>query len=55
MQTDQLAQRREVEIGLTNFDWVEIKSGLKPGERVILTDLSEFDHLEQLTIDPAKP
>ncbi|MDB5240290.1 MAG: efflux transporter periplasmic adaptor subunit [Spirosoma sp.] len=55
MQTDRLAQRREVQIGLTNFDWVEIKSGLKPGERVILTDLSEFDHLEQLTIDPAKP
>ena len=52
---DNVAHRRDIEIGLTNFDWVEIKSGLKPGERVILTDLSEYDHLEQLTIDPAKP
>lgn len=51
---DKVAHRREVEIGLTNFDWVEIKRGLQPGERVILTDLSEYEHLEQLTIDPAK-
>ena len=48
------AIRREVEIGLTSFDFVEIKSGLQPGERVILTDLSEYDHLEQLTIKPVK-
>lgn len=45
-----VAHRREVELGLANFDWVEIKSGLKPGERVILTDLSEFNHVEQITI-----
>lgn len=45
-----VAKRREVEIGLSNFDWVEIKSGLQVGERVILTDLSEYEHLEQLTI-----
>jgi HlyD family secretion protein len=55
MQADNVAHRREIEIGLTNFDWVEIKRGLQPGDRVILTDLSEYEHLEQLTIDPAKP
>lgn len=55
MQPDNTARRREVEIGLTNFDWVEIKRGLQPGDRVILTDLSEYEHLEQLTIDPTKP
>lgn len=54
LSADNVAHRREVEIGLTNFDWVEIKRGLQPGERVILTDLSEYEHLEQLTIDPAK-
>ncbi|AQG78130.1 efflux RND transporter periplasmic adaptor subunit [Spirosoma montaniterrae] len=53
--TDNVAHRREVEIGLTNFDWVEIKSGLQPGERVIVTDLSEYEHVEQITINPAKP
>jgi HlyD family secretion protein len=55
LQADNVARRREVEIGLTNFDWVEIKSGLQPGDQVILTDLSEYEHLEQLTIDPKKP
>ena len=55
VQAGNVARRREVEIGLTNFDWVEIKRGLQPGERVILTDLSEYQHLEQLTIEPAKP
>ena len=52
---DNIARRREVAIGLTNFDWVEIKRGLQPGERVITTDLSEYEHLEQLTINPARP
>jgi len=47
-----VATRREVELGLSSFDWVEIKSGLQPGEKVILTDLSEYEHLEQLTIKP---
>ncbi len=52
---DNVARRRSVEIGLTNFDWVEIKGGLQPGERVILTDLSEYEHLERITIEPANP
>ncbi len=49
------ASRREVQVGLSNFDWVEIKSGIQAGEKVILTDLSDYEHLEKLTIDPAKP
>ncbi len=47
---DGVARRREVETGLTNFDFVEVKSGLQPGEKVILTDLSEYQHLEEITI-----
>ena len=46
-----LAQRREVQVGLSNFDYVEIKSGIQPGESVIITDLSEFEHLQEITID----
>jgi HlyD family secretion protein len=51
---DGVARRREVEIGLANFDYVEIKSGLQPGEKVILTDLSEYQHLEEITIKPTE-
>ena len=50
---NQVAHRRQVSVGLSNFDWVEIKSGLQPGERLILSDLSEYEHLDQLTIKPA--
>lgn len=46
-----VAQRREVEIGLSNFDFVEIRRGVQAGERVVLTDLSEYEHLEELTIE----
>lgn len=49
-----IAQRREVEIGLSNFDFVEIKQGLQAGEQVILTDLSQYEHLEKLTIESKK-
>ena len=44
------AVRRDITTGLSNFDWVEIKSGIQPGERVILTDLSQYEHLETITI-----
>jgi HlyD family secretion protein len=50
MSAPKLAVRREVELGLSNFDWVEIKSGVQAGERVILTDLSRYEHLTELTI-----
>ncbi|UFH53450.1 efflux RND transporter periplasmic adaptor subunit [Spirosoma sp. KNUC1025] len=47
-----VARRRDVKIGLSNFDFVEIKEGIQAGEQVIVTDLSEYEHLEEITIDP---
>lgn len=44
------ARRREIETGLSNFDYVEIKSGLKPGEKVILINMNDYEHLEELSI-----
>ncbi|MCF2488682.1 efflux RND transporter periplasmic adaptor subunit [Dyadobacter sp. CY347] len=44
------ALRREVETGLSNFDFIEIKSGLELGEKVILTDLNAYEHLEEISI-----
>lgn len=49
-----VAHRREIETGLSNFDFVEIKQGLQAGERIILTDLSEYEHLEEITIEPKR-
>jgi len=45
------AERREIEVGLTNFDFVEIKSGIQAGEKVILTDLSKYQHLNTITVN----
>jgi HlyD family secretion protein len=47
-----VARRREIEVGLSNFDHVEIKSGIRPGERVIVSDLSRFEHLREITLKP---
>ena len=37
-----IAKRREVKIGLSNFDYVEILDNLKAGEEVIITDMKEY-------------
>jgi HlyD family secretion protein len=48
---DDKAYRREVETGLSNFDFVEIKSGVGIGEQVILTDLNDYEHLEEISVE----
>lgn len=45
-----IAYRREVVVGLSNFDFVEIKSGLEKGENVIITDMSQFENMEEISI-----
>jgi HlyD family secretion protein len=44
------AERRSVHIGLTNFDFVEIMDGVKPGDVVITSDMSEFKNAKELTL-----
>jgi len=44
------AERRTVHIGLTNFDYVEIQDGIKPGDVVITSDMSEFKNNKEVTI-----
>jgi len=45
------AERRTVHIGLTNFDYVEIEDGVKPGDVVITSDMSEFKNSKEVTIN----
>jgi len=44
------AERRAVHIGLSNFDFVEIEDGVKPGDVVITSDMSEYKNARELTI-----
>lgn len=50
--SDGKADRREVEIGLTSFDYVEIRKGLQAGDKVIISDMSRYDHIQQIKINP---
>lgn len=44
------AIRRMVHVGLSNFDFVELKDNVTPGEVIIITDMSQYKHLKEITI-----
>ena len=44
------ALRRTVPIGLSNFDYVELEEGIRPGEVVIISDMSEYEHLKEIEV-----
>jgi HlyD family secretion protein len=44
------AERRAVHIGMTNFDYVEIKDNVRPGDSVITSDLSEYKNAKEIII-----
>lgn len=39
---DNTLERRSVTLGDSNFDFVEVKSGLQPGDEVVISDMSDF-------------
>jgi hypothetical protein len=38
VRTGESTERREVKVGVTNFDYAEIKSGLQEGESILLVE-----------------
>ncbi len=44
------AEKRTVHIGMTNFDYVELKDNVKPGDVVITSDMSDYKNSEEVTI-----
>lgn len=34
--------RRSVSLGESSYEWVEVKSGLEPGEKVVVSDMTDF-------------
>ena len=45
------AERRTVQIGLTNFDYVEIKDKVKPGDVIITSDMSAYKNAKVITVN----
>ena len=48
---DGKAEKRTVHIGMTNFDYVEIKDNIKPGEVIITSDMSDYKNSKMITIE----
>jgi HlyD family secretion protein len=44
------AVRRTVNTGMSNFDFVEIKNNVRPGEAVITSDMSEYKNVNEITL-----
>ena len=44
------AERRTVPVGMTNFDFVELKDNVKVGEVIITSDMSEYKNAKEITI-----
>lgn len=45
------AVKRTVNMGMTNFDYVEIKTNVKPGDVIITSDMSEYKNTKEVTIN----
>ena len=44
------ARQRSVPIGLSNFDYVELEEGVRPGEVVSSSDRSDYEHLKEVEV-----
>lgn len=44
------ATRTEVQLGMRNGDWIEITGGLTKGDRVIVSDTRDYEHLSEFTL-----
>ena len=49
--SDGKAVKRTVNLGLSNFDYVQIKDNVKPGEVIITSDMSGFKNSKEININ----
>lgn len=47
-----VAERRTVKVGLSNFDFTEIVSGLKVGDQIITSNMADYKNVKTLKINP---
>lgn len=48
--SDNRVERRNVTLGDSNFDYVEVKSGLKAGEEVVVSDMSRYKNRKRIKL-----
>ena len=42
--------KRKVQLGDSNFEYVEVVSGLKPGDQVVVSDMSQYKNKNKLKL-----
>ena len=42
--------KRKVKLGDSNFEYVEVVSGLQPGDQVVVSDMSSFKNKNKLKV-----
>ena len=48
---DDVAYQRQVRVGISDVDQIQVVEGLNEGEEVIISDLTEYLHLNQITVN----
>lgn len=48
---DGKAKRQAVSVGMSNFDFVEIKNNVKPGDVIIISDMSKYKNSKEITLN----
>lgn len=51
LQSDGSAVRRQVQVGRSSVNSIEIRSGLKDGDQVILSDMSRWDNYDRIRLE----
>ena len=49
--SDKKVEKRKVQLGDSNFDYIEVISGLHPGDKVIVSDMSQYKNKSKLKLD----
>ena len=51
---DDELEKRSLRLGDSNYEYVEVVSGLKPGDRVVISDMSDFENTNRLKLNHNK-
>ncbi|MBC5775274.1 HlyD family efflux transporter periplasmic adaptor subunit [Pontibacter sp. KCTC 32443] len=44
------AIKKEVTVGVSNVDFVELENGVQPGDVIVISDMKEYEHVQKLKI-----
>jgi HlyD family secretion protein len=42
--------RKDAKIGVNNMDFVELESGVQPGDEIVISDMAEYQHLDRIKL-----